>query len=210
MNAFLRKNWFTVAVAVILLAMIGSFAYKLWFSDAAGGGKGSNLEKIKAIPDFALQDLSGTSVTKADTNGKVRLFYFFYSSCPDVCQPTSFLLSQVQDELKKDDLFGTKAQIMSVTIDPTVDTPQKLTQFGAQFHEDPTGWKFLRGDEKKTADLAEQFGVMVVKEKDGTFTHSNAILLVDKKGDLRTFYDAGDVNLSAKTIVKDVKTLLKE
>jgi protein SCO1/2 len=208
MNAFLRKNWFTLAVTVILLAMIASFAYKLWFSDASAG-KSHSLDKIKAAPDFALQDLSGNTVTKENTNGKVRLFYFFYSSCPDVCQPTSFLLSQVQDELKKNRLFGEKAQIFSVTIDPAVDTPQKLTQFGAQFHNDPSGWKFLRGDEKKTADLAEQFGIMVVKQKDGTFTHSNAILLVDKKGDLRTYYTV-DVQTSAEQIVKDVQTLAKE
>lgn len=209
MNAFLRKNWFTLAVSVILLAMIASFAYKLWFGGAQAAGGGHSLDKIKAAPDFALQDLSGNEVTKADTNGKVRLFYFFYSSCPDVCQPTSFLLSQVQDQLKKEGLFDTKAQIMSVTIDPTVDTAQKLTQFGAQFHNDPAGWKFLRGDEKKTADLAEKFGIMVVKEKDGTFTHSNAILLVDKKGDLRSYYSI-DVQTTADQIVKDVKTLAKE
>ncbi|KIL42413.1 hypothetical protein SD70_00340 [Gordoniibacillus kamchatkensis] len=207
MNAFLRKNWFTLAVSVILLAMIASFAYKLWFGGASPAGH--SLDKIKAAPDFALHDLNGNPVTKADTNGKVRLFYFFYSSCPDVCQPTSFLLSQVQDQLKKEGLFDSKAQIYSVTIDPTVDTPQKLTQFGAQFHNDPSGWKFLRGEEKQTADLAEKFGIMVVKEKDGTFTHSNAILLVDKKGDLRSYYTV-DVQTTAEQIVKDVKTLAKE
>lgn len=209
MNAFLRKNWFTVTVSVILLAMIGSFAYRLW-----GGGQaaasGTNLEKIKAAPEFSLQDLSGASVTKEATNGKVRLFYFFYSMCPDVCQPTSFLLSKVQDELKKDKLLGDQAQIMSVTIDPTRDTVEQLKKFNAPFNVDPNGWKFLRGDEKVSLDLAEKFGVTVVKDKDGNITHSNVILLVDKKGDLRTYYNASDVNLTEQTIAKDVKTLAKE
>ncbi|MFC0211221.1 SCO family protein [Paenibacillus chartarius] len=211
MNAFMKKNWFNVAVIVILLAMIGSFGYKLWFSDAAAAGKGTQLEKIKAAPDFELQDLSGAKVTKADAAGKAGLYYFFYSSCPDVCQPTSFLLSQVQEELKKQNLFGSKALIHSITVDPTVDTAQKLTQFSAQFNTDPSGWKFLRGEEKQTAELAEKFGVMVVKDKGAaTFTHSNVILLVDKHGDLRTYYNASDVNLTAKTIVKDMQTLIKE
>lgn len=209
MKAFLRKNWFALAVSVILLAMIGSFGYRLW-----GGGQaaatGTNLEKIKAAPDFSLQDLSGATVTKADTNGKVRLFYFFYSMCPDVCQPTSFLLSKVQEELKKDKLLGDQAQIMSVTIDPARDTVEQLKKFNAPFNVDPNGWKFLRGDEKVSLDLADKFGVTVVKDKDGNITHSNVILLVDKKGDLRTYYNANDVNLTEQTIAKDVKTLAKE
>ena len=46
-----------------------------------------------------------------DMNGKVRLVYFFYSFCPDVCLPTTFLISQVQDALKKKDLLGTKRKL---------------------------------------------------------------------------------------------------
>jgi protein SCO1/2 len=208
MKSYLQKHWFSLAVSVILLAIIASFGYKFLHVGTAAADQ--RLEPIKPAPDFQFEDLNGKPVTLQDTNGKVRLFYFFYSSCPDVCQPTSFLLSQVQDELKKKALFGNQAQMFSVTIDPSRDTPDVLKEFSGRFHADYSGWSFLRGDEKKTADVAEKFGLMVVKDNSGNFTHSNAILLVDKKGTVRTFYDANDVNLDAKTIVKDVQTLAKE
>ncbi|MFC5447634.1 SCO family protein [Paenibacillus aestuarii] len=209
MGTFFEKNWFKLAIGVILIAMIASFAYKLWFTGS--GADDERLKAMKAAPAFQLQDLDGKTVSSKDLDGKVRLVYFFYSFCPDVCMPTSFLLSQVQDSLKQKGLLGTKAEIVSITIDPTRDTPDVLKKFGDQFESKPIpgGWTFLRGDEEKTKQLAEDYGIMVIKEKDGNFSHSNAILLVDPKGMLRNYYDAGNPELDADHIVKDVVTLSK-
>lgn len=208
MSAFFEKNWFKLALGLILIAMIASFAYKLW---ANGSGPDERLTAMKAAPEFQLQDLDGKTVTSESMNGKVRLVYFFYSYCPDVCLPTSFLLSQVQDELKKKDLLGNKAEIISITVDPVRDTAEVLKAFGNRFESKPIpgGWTFLRGEEAKVHKLAEDFGIMVIKEKDGNFSHSNAILLVDPKGQLRNYYDGSNPELDADHIVKDVVTLSK-
>ncbi|WNR45613.1 SCO family protein [Paenibacillus roseipurpureus] len=210
MGTFFEKNWFKLALGVILIAMIASFAYKL--SVNGNGNSDERLTAMKAAPAFQLQDLDGKTVTSESMDGKVRLVYFFYSYCPDVCLPTSFLLSQVQDELKKKDLLGAKAEIISITVDPVRDTAQVLKDFGNRFESKPIpgGWTFLRGEEAKIHKLAEDFGIMVIKEKDGNFSHSNAILLVDKKGQLRNYYDASRPELDAAHIVKDVVTLSKE
>lgn len=208
MNVFLAKNWFKMAIGIILVAMIASFAYKLWFQQ---DGSDERLRAMKPAPDFQLTDLDGKTVSSKDLNGKVRLVYFFYSFCPDVCMPTSFILSNVQASLKEKGLLGSKAEILSITIDPTRDTPAVLKEFGSRFESKPVpgGWTFLRGDEAETKKLAEDFGIMVIKEKNGDFSHSNAILLVDPKGVLRNYYDAGDPKLDADYIVKDVITLSK-
>jgi protein SCO1 len=208
MSTFFAKNWFKLAIGAILIAMIASFAYKLWFT---GGAPDERLKAMKQAPAFQLQDLDGKTVSSKDMDGKVRLVYFFYSFCPDVCMPTSFLLSKVQDALKQKGLLGTKAEIVSITVDPTRDTPAVLKEFGTNFESKPIpgGWTFLRGDEAKTLKLAEDFGIMVIKEKDGNFSHSNAILLVDPKGMLRNYYDAGNPQLDVDHIVKDVVTLSK-
>ncbi|OPH60378.1 hypothetical protein BC351_17940 [Paenibacillus ferrarius] len=208
MGTFFEKNWFKLALGVILVAMIASFGYKLW---ANSNEPDPRLKAMKQAPAFQLQDLDGKSVASQDTDGKVRLVYFFYSFCPDVCMPTTFLLTQVQDALKKKDLFGTKAEILSITVDPNRDTPAVLKEFGNKFETkpDPSGWMFLRGEEAKIHKLAEDYGIMVIKEKDGNFSHSNAILLVDPKGKIRNYYDAGNPQLDADHIVKDVVTLSK-
>jgi protein SCO1/2 len=207
MGRYLQKNWFMLAVSVILLGIIASFGYKLWFAQAAGDER---LSPMKKAPDFELTDVSGKTVNSQDSLGKVRLVYFFFSTCPDVCLPTSQILSKVQDSLKDKNDLGNKAEIHSITIDPEKDTPDVLKKFAENFHAEPGAWKFLRGDQKKTFDLAEQFGIMAGKDKDGNLFHQNFILLVDKKGVLRNFYDAGDVKLDPEFIAKDVITLSKE
>ncbi|MBP1992042.1 SCO family protein [Paenibacillus eucommiae] len=207
MGAFFEKNWFKLAVAVILLAMIGSFGYKLWFtSDPV---KDDHLKAMKPTPAFELLDLDGKVVNSEELDSKVRLYYFFFSSCPDVCRPTTFMLSKIQDSLKEKGYLGDKSEIVSITMDPSRDTPEVLKEYAESFHAEPGGWRFLRGEEKQIADLAEQFGVMIVKDKDGNFTHSNAILIADPKGVLRTYYTV-DPEMDTEFIVKDVITLSKE
>ncbi|MFD2505845.1 SCO family protein [Paenibacillus septentrionalis] len=41
-------------------------------------------------PSFALTDVDGNAVSLESTNGKARIVYFYFASCPDVCPPTTF------------------------------------------------------------------------------------------------------------------------
>lgn len=164
--------------------------------------------------DFSYTDISGETVTLKNTNGSVRILYFFFSHCPDVCPPSTFLLSQVQEELKKEGLFGDKVKFLSVTIDPERDTPERLREFGEQFDADFNGWKFLRGDEKETAELARKYQILVTKDDEGNFGHSNLFLLLDKKGKIREWISAndyfmyGDQNLPLSDLVGKIKNLV--
>ena len=142
--------------------------------------------------EFSYTDMNGETVSLSGTNGKARLLYFFFANCPDVCPPTTFVMSQVQDELKEEGLFGKEVEFLSVTIDPERDTPELLQDYAKRFEADPEGWKFLRGDEKETAALAEKYGILVNKDKDGNFGHMNLIVLLDKKGQIREWISAND------------------
>lgn len=174
---FARRYGFPIAVLLLCLALGG---YLLWSQNS-----GSKLPDLGAAPDFTYQDIDGNSLQMSALNGKVRLVYFFYTNCPDVCPPTTFMLSQVQEKLKADGQFGSDVDIVSVTIDPERDTPEVLRKFGDKFEADYNGWKFLRGDEAETADLAKKYGLLAVKGEDGFFSHANLIVLVDKKGRMR-------------------------
>ncbi|GAA4832794.1 SCO family protein [Paenibacillus vulneris] len=204
MNAKAQSNAFKIIVMVILLAMIGTFSYMLL------KGKEEKMGVIKKAPDFKLENIDGKQVGLTDLEGKSKLVYFFFSTCPDVCPPTTYSLSKVQDELIKKGVFGDKTAIVSISFDPTKDTIAQLKEFSGRYHADPKGWYFLRGDEAATMDLANKFGVMVVKDQQGNFTHNNVILLVDKKGDLRTYYNGNDADLNIDRIVQDMITLSKE
>jgi protein SCO1/2 len=203
-QSFLQKNGFKLIVTLLLLAMIGTFGYMLL------KGKDTKLDIIKKTPDFKLENIDGKQVGSADLAGKAKLVYFFYSTCPDVCLPTTYTISKIQDSLVKKGVFGDKTAIVSITFDPTKDTTAQLKEFSKSYHADPRGWYFLRGEEAATIDLAQKFGVMVVKDKQGQFTHSNFILLVDKKGNLRSYYTGDDPNLDVEKVTQDMIGLTKE
>ncbi|MEF3303613.1 SCO family protein [Paenibacillus sp. GYB003] len=202
MGVFWQKHWFKVLAAVLVVAAAAGFIYK-----SRGGGE--SYPVIKQAADFKLEHVDGTMTGLSDDNGKVRLVYFFWSTCPDVCQPTTFELSKVQEELQKANLLGTDAVMYSISFDPARDTAEQLKTYSARFNADPKGWKFLRGDEKAVKDLALKYGVSVVKDANGNFAHQNSVALVDRSGNIRKYFVAADGNLNYRLVAEAVKTVAK-
>lgn len=179
--AVLKKykwTWILLAICVILAG------YLLWDTYAK-----PKLPVIRPVADFSMENVDGKTVSLQDTNGKVRLFYFFFANCPDVCPITTFRLSQVQDILKDKGLFGKESSIVSITFDPERDTLENIKAFGDKFKADYSGWYFLRGDQQKTIDLAmDSFKILIDQDEDGNFVHMDLIGLVDRDGRLREIY----------------------
>ena len=112
---------------------------------------------------FRLVDETGQSVTDADFTGKLRLVFFGYTSCPDICPITLTNISAALESL------GEQAKDLSVlfiSIDPKRDTPDRLQAYTGAFHPSIIG---LTGNyvqiEKVTAGFRTTFGFTV---RDGT------------------------------------------
>ncbi|WP_410772040.1 SCO family protein [Fontibacillus sp. BL9] len=192
-----KWTWILLAICVVLAG------YLLWDSFAK-----PKLPVIRPVESFSMENVDGKTVTLEETNGKVRLFYFFFSNCPDVCPVTTFRLSQVQDVLKEKGLFGKDASIVSISFDPERDTREQIKAFGDKFKADYSGWYFLRGDQQKTMDLAmNSFKILINQDRDGNFVHMDLIGLVDREGNLREIYRPED---TAAQIAQGVADLAKE
>ncbi|WP_261378470.1 SCO family protein [Paenibacillus agilis] len=216
MAAFVKKYSLQIFLfsLVFLFGIAAAWVYGsgMLKEDAGQSDPNADFSIIKQAPDFALENVDGKSVSLADTEGKVRLFYFFFASCPDVCPPTTYMLTEAQDMLKEKGVFGKDVVFHSVSFDPERDSKEVLKKWALEKNKaDLSGWYFLRGDEKKTAELMEQFGSLVIKDKDGNFSHSNYVTLVDGEGNIRKVYnvqmDADDV--TAETIATGVMKLLE-
>jgi protein SCO1/2 len=169
-----------------------------------------NLDQNYKAPAFELTDLDGQKVSLANTNGKVRVVYFFYANCPDICPPTTYLMSEAQNKLKDKGVFGKDVEFMSITFDPKRDTPDAMRKFAAKFDVDASGWKFLREDsEEATKKLMEGFGLGLLKDNNGYFTHADAITFIDRDGNVRKAITGSiDQNANADKIVDVVDALL--
>lgn len=95
--AFLKKHSFKFAVLALCLAM-GIYLFITNYSQSSGGSK---MPVQMAAPSFELKDINGNEVSLDSTNGKARLVYFYWASCPDVCPPTTFMISEAEDQLRE-------------------------------------------------------------------------------------------------------------
>jgi protein SCO1/2 len=198
----MRKYWLAVLVSVIGLAVIGFFSYKYYEQK-------TRLPVYKTMADFTLEKLDGSLFHFSETDGKVRLVAFIFTNCADVCPPTTLNMAKLQKELKAVGLFGKDVQLMTVTFDPERDTPAVLQKYADSFGADQSGWQFLRGKEDTVAQVAQSFGVGVMKQPDGTFVHTMKIFLIDKEKRMRAIYGMA-AEMDMDKIVQDMKRLADE
>jgi protein SCO1 len=155
------------------------------------GGSGIKPEPNKgvaigdAVPDFTLTDQTGARVKLSQFRGQPVAVTFVYSRCPvaTACPLTVARFSKIDAGLKKDN-FGA---LLCVTVDPENDTPAVLKEYAAHVGADPKRWKFLTGDPRDVARVAERFGVLYYPDK-AQIVHSQAVAIVDPDGKLATVY----------------------
>ncbi len=110
---------------------------------------------------FSLVDQDGKRVRDTDFNGRYRLIYFGFASCPDVC-PVD--LQVIGAGLKKfeaeDEARAAKVQPIFITVDPARDTPQVLKSYVANFHPRLIG---LTGSQAEIDAAKKEFAVYGMK-----------------------------------------------
>lgn len=178
----------------------------------------SDLIEIGSAPSFSLINQYGKNITNKDYLGKVHVVEFFFSTCPTICPIMNQNMLKLQNEFLNNDNFG----IVSVTINPTTDTPEVLRLHAEHLGVTSPHWHFLTGDQDYIFDLAEKgFNLYagVNPEVAGGFEHSGLFALVDKKGNIRSrkdnfgnpivYYD-GLEDSGIQALKEDIKLLLEE
>jgi cytochrome oxidase Cu insertion factor (SCO1/SenC/PrrC family) len=74
--------------------------------------------------------------------GKIVLINFMFTTCTGVCSPMTANLAKVQSYLGE--RVGREVRMLSISVDPTTDTPEVLKAYAARFKPGP-GWYFLTG-----------------------------------------------------------------
>jgi protein SCO1/2 len=106
----------------------------------------STLPVMAPSPEYTLIDQSGQPFSSSELAGKVVVTNFVFTTCTDICPLLTGTMTQIQSGLKQAKLFGNKAVLVSISVDPENDTPAALTAYAEQFGADTSGWRFLTGD----------------------------------------------------------------
>lgn len=161
---------------VILALIIGGifFGFKMLKKD---------LYTVMKVPSFTLTDQNGKKVSDKDMLGKVYLVEFFYSRCPTICPIMNSNMKYIDQQINNPN-FG----IISISIDPTHDTPEILKNHAQMIGAKSANWHFLTGNRDYIGKIADQFNIYVGNKEDEaeSLNHSGMIALVDQNGNIRS------------------------
>ncbi len=138
---------------------------------------------------FSLIDHRGQAFTDRDLEGKVRLVFFGFTSCPDVCPTALTLMTELLDELDPADLDQIRP--LFVTVDPERDTVEVMKDYMSAFHPSIIG---LTGSLAAVDAMTKAYKVYYAKQptedgKDYTMNHSSGVYLFDRQGEFRSTLD---------------------
>jgi len=151
------------------------------------------------------ENQDGQQMKLADLNGKTVVMAMIYTSCKTACPRLTAEMRDIEKNLGKYD--PGKVRLVLVSIDPEVDTPEKMKEYLKQNDFDGEQWLFLRGDESGTREFANVLSVKYKQISPIDFSHSNIISVFSDRGVL-TFQKEG-LNSDVTEIATEIKKQLK-
>jgi protein SCO1/2 len=125
-----------------------------------------------SIPDVELLDQDGRKVHFYTdlVKGKVVAVNFIFTTCTTICPPLGATFARVQKDLGA--RAGRDAHLISISVDPATDTPERLKAWGAKFHA-AEGWTFVTGPKPQIDELLRALGAGTASPAD----HSPSVLI---------------------------------
>jgi protein SCO1/2 len=198
------------AIAALIMAFAhGAQAHSLDEVDAMLQGDEKYFQPIdKPAPNFTLRTSDGRVVRLADLSGKVIVLHFIYTSCPDVCPVHAEKIAEIPAMVNGTPMKD-RVTFVTITTDPTRDTPDVLRDYGPAHGLDPVNWLFLtttQGQpEDTTRKLAEAFGHKFTLTDDGYQMHGIVTHVIDKQGRWRANFHG--LNFAPVSLVTFVNAL---
>ena len=159
------------------------------------------------VEDFTFTNQEGESFGSSDLEGKVWLADFIFTNCPDICPPMTANMLKIQELAKEEGLDD--IEFVSFSVDPEVDTPEVLKEFGDRFYLDYSNWNFVTGygQDEIEAFAMDNFKTLVQKPDNEDFViHQGYFFLVDQNGEvMKSYSGASDVPIDE--IIEDMKIL---
>jgi protein SCO1/2 len=136
-------------------------------------------DRAQQIPDIKVVDQNGKPRHFYGdlVRGKVVVMNFVYTTCTTICPPLGATFGKLQKNLGE--RLGKDVFLVSVSVDPVTDTPERLRAWGAQFKA-KSGWTLVTGDKAELDRLLRVLGVDAASPA----SHSAMVLIVNDRAAL--------------------------
>jgi protein SCO1 len=134
---------------------------------------------------------------------KVVVINFFFATCQGSCLPMNRNIQKVQDVLGE--RLGKDAYIISISVDPVVDTPARLKEYAGRINARP-GWYFITGDKANVDFALKKLGQYVESRE----AHTNIVIIGNERTGLwkKAFglAESDELNKVVKSVLDDQPT----
>src|SRR5437870_10246934 len=191
-----------IAIPIVTLALL------LWLRQLEVNAlRQRTVSSYGTVPEFVLLNQDGKNFGSAQLRGKIWIADFIYTTCPGPCPMISSRMSELQKPLEKTDVH-----LVSFSVDPDKDTPQVLRSYAEKWQAEPGRWDFLTGPKSAIYKLSHDGFKLAVSDgshAQGIPVHSIRMVLVDRHGQIRGYYDATEPEAVTK-LLADTNHLLRE
>ena len=155
------------------------------------------------VPAFTLTDQEGQPFAAAHLLNNVWIADFIFTSCAGACPEMTSRMVDLQKHLPS------AIQLASVSVDPARDTPDALRRYAQHYGADPARWHFLTGPEPVLRPLIQNgfhLSLLEGSSPEEPIAHSQQFVLVDRKGQIRRYYNSTDP-AELKQLIRDARSL---
>jgi protein SCO1/2 len=135
------------------------------------------------VPDFTLVDQQNRPFALSSVRGTIVAMNFVYTACalPNYCLRLASNFAALQKRFSTE--LGRDLVLVTVSFDPTHDTPEVLAAYAKQWEANTAGWHFLTGPAAEVDRVCRLFGVHAFVNE-GLLDHSLHTVLVGRNGTL--------------------------
>ncbi|PAE37026.1 LPS translocon maturation chaperone LptM [Bacillus sp. 7884-1] len=174
---------------------------------SACGQKGIQNPLDYPVKDFTAVTQENKAFEKKNLDGKIWVADFIFTNCADVCPPMTANMTKLQKMVEDKKLEN--VEFVSFSVDPTVDTPEKLTEYAQNFGLKDDNWTFLTGYSQEFIETyaRETFKTLVKKPQEGDqVIHQTYFFLVGPDEKVKKIYD-GYKEVPYDEMISDIKAL---
>lgn len=153
----------------------------------------------KPISDLSIYNLpekwttqNGNEIELKELRGKVLVMVMIYTSCKAACPRLVADMRNIEKKIPKE--LSDKVQYIMVSIDPEVDTPERLKAFAKENQMDNEKWLFLSSNDEQTREFSAVLAVNYKRISPMDFSHSNIISVFNAEGELAFQQEGLEVN----------------
>ncbi|MGO4158083.1 SCO family protein [Cupriavidus sp. YAF13] len=206
----------TLAMVALVLVLAGAAVFATTRglrTLSADGARRLDLARApRELPALALFDQTGRRhdfggpMPQGEGSGKrgrpVTLVTFVYTRCLAICRTSASGQAWLQQQLRERGLQD-RVRLLTLSFDPARDTPAALLAYARTLRADPAIWTFATvADPARLRGLLDAFGIVVLPDGLGGYSHNAALFLVDAQGRLAAAYDVERPDLALADVLR--------